>query len=162
MDPTVKPYLWQRGLSLYYADRFSDGLEQFTNDVKVNPNDTEESIWAFLCEAQLNGFESARSNMLTVGRDRRPIMRSAYDTFQHADTPEQLLALGERSRPGGGSDSFYSKLYAALFYEAKGDVDAARVNMVGAVRTPYAQRSGDYMANLAMVHCQLRGWGVEQ
>ena len=44
-NPNSKPYLWQRGLSLYYADRFKDGAEQFATDVAVNPNDTEESIW---------------------------------------------------------------------------------------------------------------------
>jgi hypothetical protein len=36
--------------------------------VAVNPNDTEESIWAFLCEAQLEGPEAARQNMLKVGQ----------------------------------------------------------------------------------------------
>lgn len=36
------------------------------DDVAVNPNDTEESIWAFLCEAQLDGPEAARQRMLQV------------------------------------------------------------------------------------------------
>ena len=36
------------------------------DDVAVNPNDTEESIWAFLCEAKLQGPETARQNMLKV------------------------------------------------------------------------------------------------
>lgn len=36
------------------------------DDVAVNPNDTEESIWAFLCEAQLCGADTARTNMLQV------------------------------------------------------------------------------------------------
>ena len=53
-------YLWQRGLSLYYADRFADGAEQFATDVSVNPNDTEESIWNFLGVARLDGFDAAR------------------------------------------------------------------------------------------------------
>lgn len=47
-QPAMKPYLWQRGLSLYYADRFADGAEQFAADVAVNPNDTEEQIWHLL------------------------------------------------------------------------------------------------------------------
>ena len=50
--PRMEPYMWQRGLSLYYAKRFSEGSEQFRKDVKVNPNDTEEAIWAFLCDAR--------------------------------------------------------------------------------------------------------------
>ena len=36
----------------------------------VNPSDTEESIWAFLCEAQMPsiGFDKARKEILRVGR----------------------------------------------------------------------------------------------
>lgn len=39
---------------------------QFRDDVAVNPNDTEESIWAFLCEAQLVGPDAAREQFLQV------------------------------------------------------------------------------------------------
>lgn len=35
--------------------------------VAVNPNDTEESIWAFLCEAQMVGADAARQQFLQVG-----------------------------------------------------------------------------------------------
>ncbi|XLT67653.1 hypothetical protein HN873_024092, partial [Arachis hypogaea] len=52
--------LRQRGFSLYYLDRFEEGAEQFQLDVAQNPNDTEESIWCFLCEAQLYGVDEAR------------------------------------------------------------------------------------------------------
>ncbi|XLS66176.1 hypothetical protein HN51_026150, partial [Arachis hypogaea] len=54
------PDLRQRGFSLYYLDRFEEGAEQFQLDVAQNPNDTEESIWCFLCEAQLYGVDEAR------------------------------------------------------------------------------------------------------
>ncbi|KAM0867904.1 hypothetical protein ACQ4PT_041671 [Festuca glaucescens] len=64
LDPRQKAYLWQRGLSLYYLDRFEDAAEQFRLDVAENPNDTEESIWCFLCEAQLYGVEEARKRFL--------------------------------------------------------------------------------------------------
>jgi hypothetical protein len=76
--PTLRPYLWQRGLSLYYVgtkEALQEGATQFRDDVAVNPNDTEESIWAFLCEAQLLGPEKAREQFLQVGRDSRPVMR---------------------------------------------------------------------------------------
>ncbi|KAF6161677.1 hypothetical protein GIB67_033170 [Kingdonia uniflora] len=64
LDPRQKAYLWQRGLSLYYLDRFAEGAEQFRLDVAQNPNDTEESIWCFLCEAQLYGVDKARNHFL--------------------------------------------------------------------------------------------------
>ncbi|GMJ10481.1 hypothetical protein HRI_004717300 [Hibiscus trionum] len=56
----------QRGLSLYYLDRFKEGAEQFRLDVAQNPNDTEELIWCFLCEAQLLGVDEARRRFLEV------------------------------------------------------------------------------------------------
>ena len=76
--PSMRPYLWQRGLSLYYVgtkEALEEGAKQFRDDVAVNPNDTEESIWTFLCEAQLIGPEKAREQFLQVGRDSRPVMR---------------------------------------------------------------------------------------
>lgn len=46
--------------------RFEEGAEQFRLDVAQNPNDTEESIWCFLCEAQLYGVDEARRRFLKV------------------------------------------------------------------------------------------------
>lgn len=102
LEPSLLPFLWQRGLSYYYgecmrgdwsvanfwaclrdspvfhpqrrcphtAERYQEGAKQFRDDVAVNPNDTEESIWAFLCEARLPelGFDKARAQLLEVGR----------------------------------------------------------------------------------------------
>eukprot|EP00238_Polyblepharides_amylifera_P011627 CAMPEP_0196582770 /NCGR_PEP_ID=MMETSP1081-20130531/40581_1 /TAXON_ID=36882 /ORGANISM="Pyramimonas amylifera, Strain CCMP720" /LENGTH=178 /DNA_ID=CAMNT_0041903445 /DNA_START=260 /DNA_END=796 /DNA_ORIENTATION=- len=156
LSPSQKPYLWQRGLSLYYAQRFEDGAAQFRDDVAVNPNDTEEAIWAYLCEAQMFGPQEAQQRFLQVGRDSRPVMRAAYEVFSgRADLAELDRAADLDT---GGSDRFYSSLYTALWYEAHGDAKEAEVNMNRAVKTPYAKKSGDYMAALARVHCQRRGW----
>ena len=152
--PQQRPYLWQRGLSLYYVERYADGAQQFRDDVAVNPNDTEESIWALLCEARLEGFDAAQAKMLRVGRDSRPVMRAAYELFQGVGTLEQLRAAAA----GGPHDAFYGALYEALYAEAKGDAAAARTAILAAVATPYAQGSSDYMAALARVHAQRRGW----
>lgn len=46
--------------------RLEEGAEQFRLDVAQNPNDTEESIWCFLCEAQLYGVNEARKRFLEV------------------------------------------------------------------------------------------------
>ena len=49
-----------------FIHRFEEGAEQFRLDVAQNPNDTEESIWCFLCEAQLYGVDEARQRFLEV------------------------------------------------------------------------------------------------
>lgn len=138
--PSAKPYLWQRGLSLYYADRFKDGAEQFATDVAVNPNDTEESIWNFLCVARTDGFDKARQTMLKVGVDRRPVMRAALELFSGAADEAPLQAYAKGLSP---SDQFYSNLYLGLFREAKGDVEGSKGFMRAAVSTAYARGSGD-------------------
>ena len=83
-DRTRTPYLWQRGLALYYAGRYAEGATQFANDVAVNPNDTEEQIWHLLCLSKMDGIASlsnARPRKLTVGTDRRPVMRLVQQLF---------------------------------------------------------------------------------
>ncbi|KAL6278551.1 hypothetical protein ACE6H2_022152 [Prunus campanulata] len=129
LDPRQQAYLWQRGLSLYYLDRFEEGAEQFRLDVAQNPNDTEESIWCFLCEAQLYGTSEARERFLEA-------------TFSK----------------GRESDYFYASLYAGLYYESQKKTDAAELHIVAAYQSPYGQRSDDYMASLAKVHCLCRNW----
>uniref|UniRef100_A0A5B7CAC5 Uncharacterized protein n=1 Tax=Davidia involucrata TaxID=16924 RepID=A0A5B7CAC5_DAVIN len=155
LDPRQKAYLWQRGLSLYYLDRFEEGAEQFRLDVAQNPNDTEESIWCFLCEAQLYGADEARRRFLEVGRDPRPIMREAYNMFKDGGDPEKLVAAFSSSRE---NEYFYASLYAGLYYESQNKPDAAKPHMLAACQSPYGLRSDDYMASLAKVHCQCRNW----
>ncbi|KAK9219214.1 hypothetical protein WN943_007855 [Citrus x changshan-huyou] len=127
LDPRQKAYLWQRGLSLYYLDRFQEGAEQFPIDVAQNPNDTEESIWCFLCEAQLYG----------VGRDPRPVMREAYNMFKGGGDPEKLVAAFSSGRE---NEYFYASLYAGLFYESQKKADAAKLHILAACESPYGQR----------------------
>ncbi|MFS7946203.1 putative tetratricopeptide-like helical domain superfamily [Helianthus anomalus] len=155
LDPRQKAYLWQRGLSLYYLDRFEEGAEQFRIDVAQNPNDTEESIWCFLCEAQLYGAAEARKNFLKVGRDPRPVMREAYNMFRDGGDPEKLVDAFSKGRE---SEYFYASLYAGLYYESQNEADKAKVHIVASCKSPYGQRSDDYMASLAKVHCLCRNW----
>lgn len=155
LDPRQKPYLWQRGLSLYYLDRFTEGAAQFKEDVAVNPNDTEESIWCFLCEAQEKGVEEARKQFLEVGQDRRPVMRKAYQLFKEGGNPEDLI---NEFKDGQPYENFYAHLYAGLYYESERNAEAAKQAISAACRTPYGLRSGDYMALLAKVHCKCRNW----
>ncbi|KAG8649646.1 uncharacterized protein LOC110620122 isoform X2 [Manihot esculenta] len=131
LDPRQKAYLWQRGLSLYYLDRFEEGAEQFRLDVAQNPNDTEESIWCFLCEAQLYGVDEARKRFL-----------------------ELVTAFSN----GPENEYFYASLYAGLYHESQNKPDAAKFHIVAACRSPYGQRSDDYMAALSKVHCLCRNW----
>ncbi|KAK4804506.1 hypothetical protein SAY86_004323 [Trapa natans] len=155
LDPRQKAYLWQRGLSLYYLNRFEEGAEQFRIDVAQNPNDTEESIWCFLCEAQLYGVDDARRKFLEVGRDPRPVMREAYNLFKDGGDPDKFVSPFLNGNP---SEYFYASLYAGLYYESERKPDEAKLWIIGACHSPYGERSDDYMASLAKIHCICRNW----
>eukprot|EP00983_Pelagomonas_calceolata_P010766 347886-Pelagomonas_calceolata.AAC.1 len=64
--PSVRPFLWQRGIALYFQSRFPEAADQFRSDVAVNPRNTEEAIWAFISEARMDGPSQARANFVQV------------------------------------------------------------------------------------------------
>lgn len=43
--PALEPELWQRGIALYYAGRFTDGRRQFEIHRGANPADVENVAW---------------------------------------------------------------------------------------------------------------------
>jgi tetratricopeptide (TPR) repeat protein len=152
LDPAITPYLWQRGLSYYYADRFEDGARQFEIDLTVNSQDVEETVWRYLCIARLKGVEAAHDSLLLVKNDPRPFMRQIYNFYAATCTAEEVLAAGEQAANRG---KFYSHLYLGLYFEVADQPQQAREQFAIAM-THYP--SDDYMGHLARVHRQLRGW----
>ena len=188
LDASMKPFMWQRGLSLFYVERLADAMVQFEVDVAVNPNDTEESIWRWLAQVRLQrsaagggltaaeAVAGARADLLVVGRDSRPVMRAAMELFAGGGTLEALDTAGGHGGADGGAsaaaatvgagraaqqsqhDRFYADLYIALYQEAVGDDTAALTALEKACGSPYGPASGDYMWHLALVHATVRGW----
>ncbi|KAJ4750047.1 Tetratricopeptide repeat (TPR)-like superfamily protein [Rhynchospora pubera] len=136
---------------------FEEGAAQFRLDVAANPNDTEESIWCYLCESQIFGVEDARKRFLEVGRDPRPVMREAYLMFKNGGDPKMLVSNFSSGRE---DEFFYASLYAGLYYESLNDTDSAKFHIIEACNSLYGSSSGDYMASLAKVHCLCRNWSL--
>lgn len=152
LSPTLTPYLWQRGLAYYYAARFADGVRQFTVDLTVNAHDVEETVWRYLCLAQLRGAAAARAVLTPVRHDPRPVMASVYHVFAGTRDAESVLTqYQEGSRP----ERFYSQLYVGLYFEAVQDASRACQHIVQAAAM---QMVDDYMGWVALVHQRLRGW----
>lgn len=157
LDLRLTPYLWQRGLSYYYANRFVDGAKQFEIDLTVNSQDVEETVWRYLCMAQVQGAAAARNALLPVKRDPRPIMGLIYEMFAGNANFKQVLNVGLEA---GTQAKFYSLLYVGLYFEAAGNPEQAQAFINHAVQifqTEY--QSDDYMGYLAIVHQIQRGWG---
>ncbi len=157
--PQLRPYLWQRGLSYYYADRWRDGSDQFKIDVSVNPLDTEEVVWDIACQLRLTDGDLTRVSKMSlpVGKtDRRRIMATIYSLFRGDGATEHDLLVAGQS--GSKSDEFYSLYYLGLYCEAKGETSKAEMYLLQSIKTDYGRGSNDYMTSCAKVHCKLRGW----
>ncbi|HAA28857.1 MAG TPA: hypothetical protein DCE56_15695 [Cyanobacteria bacterium UBA8553] len=150
--PHLSPYLWQRGLSYYYAERFEEGAQQFELDLTVNPQDVEETVWRYLCITQFKGVSEAQNSLLVVRNDPRLVMRCVYELFAGNCTTDDAIAAGQKE---GRRGRFYSHLYVGLYYEAQEEVERSRKHIIKAV---HEYPLDDYMWHLASVHQRLRGW----
>jgi hypothetical protein len=77
VQPSMQPFLWQRGISLYYADKFDLASRQFQTDVTVNPLDVEEIVWDIACQLRMrpDTLPPAGAMSLPAGKtDSRRIM----------------------------------------------------------------------------------------
>ena len=171
-SPGSKPYLWQRGIALYYIDEFREAEKQFREDVKVNPNDTEEAAWAFLSQMRKGGGEGDVSSTLNkareefvelAGRDSRKVMGSVLRLYKTGDEEAKKTLESLSKKPAdstqSASDAFYASLYLGLYSEAIGNAEEAKYWMKKANGTPYGQRaSGDFMTSVARVHLARRKW----
>jgi tetratricopeptide (TPR) repeat protein len=145
--PDQAPYLWQRGIALYYAGRYSDCRRQFESHRAVNPDDVENAAWHFLCVARAESPAKARTALLPVGPDARVPMREVYQMFRGTLTPEQVLSAAG-AQPDG---QFYGHLYVGLYFEALGMKDRALEHIKIAATDRFAS-AGGYMHMVARVH----------
>lgn len=149
MIPQEAPYLWQRGIALYYAGRYTDCRRQFESHRTVNPDDVENAAWHFLCVAREHAPDRARAALLPVGPDARVPMREVYHMFRGTLTPDDVLKAGGSSPSG----QFYAHLYVGLYSEAIGRKDLALKHIKEAASDRFAPVGG-YMHMVARVHAR--------
>ena len=145
--PAEAPYLWQRGIALYYAGRYADCRKQFESHRTVNADDVENAAWHFLCVARAESPRAARSALLPVGPDSRVPMREIYELFKGTANADAVLkAAGTRPQA-----RFYAHLYIGLYSESMGDATRAREQIELAAQPQFAD-AGGYMHMVAVVH----------
>ena len=147
LAPEQAPHHWQRGISLYYAERFTDGRKQFELHQSVNPSDVENAVWHFLCAARERGVTNARNSMLPVGRDTRAPMEEIYALYRGTGSAERVLSAAAKARQPEAF--FYAHLYLGLYFDALGQTAKAREQMGKAVNEFGAEH---YMGDVARVH----------
>ena len=92
VSPGSQAYLWQRGISYYYANDFSKGSQQFRDDVLRSPLDVEEIVWDIACLLRIDPtFPPPTMMSLPPGKtDRRPIMVNSNRWYQLTLEKEQM------------------------------------------------------------------------
>jgi len=152
LDPAQEPHHWQRGIAQYYAGRYAAGVRQFALHRQVNPDDVENAVWHFLCQARAGGFASARKALIPVTGDARVPMAEIHRLFAGRAKPEEVLAAAATGPAAQRTAQlFYAHLYVGLFQEAAGDPAQAREHLARAVRE---HRVNHYMWDVARVHLE--------
>ncbi len=164
LQPRMEPQLWQRGLALYYADRFEDGVKQFETHQTVNSQDVENAVWHMLCAARETSVEDARKNIINVRLDRRVPMAQVLELFDGKMSVEDVLEAANATSPSTpvGSERhdlqlYYAHLYIGLYQEMMGEHDAAKESMKRAIKVNPLKKN-NFMGRVAPVHAQVRGW----
>lgn len=153
LDPEAAPWMWQRGVALYYLGRFEACAEQFAAYQRVNAADLESAVWHTACVARWQSIDAARATMFPPGRDPRVMRAEVYEMFAGRLSPGAVL-----NRAGFISDVavFYARFYAGLYAEVTGDDAAARDHMRIAASDAYREHGG-FMNVVARYHwAQLR------
>ena len=156
LRPAIEPELWQRGLALYYADRFADGVAQFERHKEVNPADVENVTWHFACLARDKDVDTARKQLLPVGNDARVPMKEVLDLYRGQGSVEKVLAAADAGpETARRNQRCFAHLYLGLLAEAEGDAAEAEKQMTLAAGK---YRMDHFMGKIAQLHCRLRGW----
>jgi lipoprotein NlpI len=156
LAPTIKPQLWQRGLSIYYKGDYKAGREQFESHQTYNTNDVENAAWHFICVARAENVEAARKALIPIEGDGRVPMKEVHDLFAGKGSPEAVLkAAATEDEEARRNHLCYAHLYLGLYFEALGDDTRAKDHILKAA-TDY--RMDHYMGKCAQVHARVRGW----
>ena len=156
LQPEAKPQLWQRGLALYYADKFAEGRDQFETHQTVNTADVENAAWHFLCVARLEGVEGARKHFIPIEGDSRVPMKEVHQLFAGKGSEEAVLKAAEAGDESSKRNQLcYAHLYLGLYYEALKDTAKAKEHMLKSAKD-YSM--DHYMGETARVHLKVRGW----
>jgi lipoprotein NlpI len=153
LRPDQETRHWKRGISYYYAGRFEDGGKQFEGYQTVDNNDVENAVWRYLCMARSMGVEKARTEILPIKRDPRPVMMEVYALYRGDATPDDVLRAARYGDPPLerlNERLFYAHLYLGLYYEAAGDVRQAAEHITEAEK----HKISHYMWDVARVHAE--------
>lgn len=159
LKPDQQPFMWQRGLALYYAERFADGKAQFESHQTVNKADVENAVWHLMCSVKAgDSVETARKNMIPIEGDARIPMPEIYEVFAGRMNPDQVVSAAAESDDIQRS-LYYSFLYNGLYYEMIGEQVKSIEAIEKATKAMSSASKDQLMNQLAAIHLKLRDSG---
>ena len=150
--PEELPYLWQRGISLYFTGDFEEAAEQFEVHRRVNPNDVENAAWHFLCIAKSHSVEKAKQLVLPAPGDPRAPMEEVLQMLSTGNR-EAVIARVEALPTGSErrkSAAFYGDFYLGLYADALGEKKQA----VKYLKRAAEDAPHNYMGDVARVYAE--------
>ena len=160
-NPQLEPRLWQRGLALYYANRFQDGKQQFETHQTYNRQDVENAVWHLLCYSKIVGLEKAREEFIPITQDSRVPMKQIHQLFGGSGSVDEVFQAATSTPALGRSKAFqiyYAHLYVGLYYDMVGDREKSIAEMRQAAKiNPLAKDL--LMGRVADVHLLIRKAG---
>jgi lipoprotein NlpI len=156
LQPTLRPHLWQLGISYYYAGEYEKGRKLFESHQTVNRQDVENAVWHFLCVSRLEGTEAARKDFITITDDRRIPMKEVHALFAGKGTEEDVLTAARAGKPSESELKerlFYAHLYLGLYNEARKEPEKSLTHIKKAAGEFL---SDHYMGAVARMHLKLR------
>lgn len=154
LEPALQAELWQRGIALYYLEKYQEGLDQFAIHRQVNPNDVENAFWHFMCNAKIKGVEEAKKDVLLAGFDQRVPLMQVQQLIQGKGSIDDVVAACEKGGAGPQGQRlsrFYGYLYLGLYYDVLNDSENAKKYLEKCV----AQNVPVYMNDVAKIHLEI-------
>ena len=130
--PHTELSCWERGLAYYYIGNFKEGKEQFERYHRVGATDIENGLWRFLCIAEVEGIEKARSTILEYPSRTRPPFPALLNLYLGKGTPEDVISQAKRntrSGPRSTNNLFFAHYYLAKFYELTDQPEQAKTHI---------------------------------
>ena len=158
IQPQLEPKLWQRGLALYYADRFHDGQAQFETHQSYNSQDVENAVWHILCTSKTVGLEKARETFIPITNDTRIPMKQIHNLFGGTGDVDSVFKAAQETPALARSKAFqlyYAHLYTGLYYDMIGDRTNSILQMREAAKINPISKS-QLMGSVADVHLMMR------
>mgnify|MGYP003643914800 CR=1 FL=1 len=123
---------WERGLAQYYAGDFKNGGEQFARYHRVGATDIENGLWYYLCVAEEEGVEKARTKFFDYPQKLRKPFPALLALYRGEGSAEAVLAearLDTASPEELKTRLFYAHYYLGKYFEIMDETEQARTHI---------------------------------